>query len=139
MKITVLEHNLNQEDPGQFSVEAVKVTKHPGYRPSSSPPVNDIAVLEISPSLDWRTGARPVCWGPSSPSPPSSLVYTAWGRTQFGLAAVPQEVSLPLTDTSASCEARAGQLCAGPGSSGQQPCQVANKNFDFNLLKIFIT
>ena len=137
--ITVLDYNLHQEETNQFSVAAVRVTKHPAFSPSSSsssPPLNDIAVLEISPRLDWRTGARPVCWGPSSPSP-SSLVYTAWGPTQFGQSAVPQETLLPLTD---SCQAQPSQLCVGPGSAGQQPCQVShltNINLANNIITIY--
>ena len=132
--ITVLDYNLHQEDPGQFRVRAVKVTTHPAFQSSSSssfsssssPPLNDIAVLEISPRLDWKTGARPVCWGPSSPSSSSSpLQYTAWGPTQFGVSAVPHQSSLPLSLSSPSCQPQPGQLCVGPGSAGQQPCQVS--------------
>ena len=137
--ITVLDYNLNQEDPHQFSVEAVKAVTHPDYSPSSSSPaVNDIGVVEISPTLDWRRGARPVCWGPSPPSPPSSLVYTAWGPTQFGQSALPQQVSLPLT---LSCQSQPGQLCAGPGSAGQQPCQVSTYflKLEMNVFTIYLT
>ena len=130
LKLVVLEHNLDLLDPQEFRVEVKLVTLHPDFNTRDFPlPRNDLGVVTLSSPLTWSEILSPVCWGPLSPPPTTTLLYISWGETQYGPASAPHWASLPAI-SSQQCEAslsillESSQLCAGPGRGQEEPCQV---------------
>ena len=103
--VTIREHHLTQADPGQTGRDVTQIQTHPEFR-LSDPPEHNLAVLTLDQRLVWSVSEpelAPVCWGPLSPltsqdTQDTDHVYTSWGLTQFGPAAVPHWTRLPVVD-----------------------------------------
>ena len=107
IRVTIREHHLTQEDPGQTDQDVSQILLHPQFR-LSDPPEHNLAILTLGHRLQFsHLELAPICWGPLSPLDDGHVsddhVYTSWGLTQFGPGAVPQWTRLPVMDRD-SCQ-----------------------------------
>ena len=99
--VTIREHHLTQADPGQTGLHVTQIQTHPEFTRLAQPPGHNLAVLTLDHRLEFSSELAPICWGPLSPQTRSQgddQVYTSWGDTQFGPAAVPHWTRLPVVD-----------------------------------------
>ncbi|KAI0236768.1 hypothetical protein LSAT2_012696 [Lamellibrachia satsuma] len=81
MRIVVGEHNRTKPE-GTESVWAIdRIFKHPNYNVGKRH-TNDIALIRLKGSLEYRREVAPVCLPETEILPGTVCVATGWGRTR---------------------------------------------------------
>uniref|UniRef100_A0A8C2H4V9 Zgc:123295 n=1 Tax=Cyprinus carpio TaxID=7962 RepID=A0A8C2H4V9_CYPCA len=115
-------------NPNETSRRASRIINHPNY---SSPPYdNDIALVQLSSSVNFSDYIRPVCLaaaGSTFAAGTESWV-TGWGRLQSEVSDILQEVTMPVVSNSDCANAYAGALSITSnmicvGQQGKSACQ----------------
>uniref|UniRef100_A0A672KSF8 Zgc:123295 n=1 Tax=Sinocyclocheilus grahami TaxID=75366 RepID=A0A672KSF8_SINGR len=123
--------NQSGSNPNEASRTASRIINHPGY--VGAPYDNDIALVQLSSSVNFTDYIRPVCLAAAGSvfGGGTESWVTGWGRLQPGgqVPDILQEVMIPIVNNSACANAYGGRItsnmiCAGLlNQGGKDSCQ----------------
>jgi len=129
LNVRLGEHKISSSSESQTVTRSVsKIINHENYQGGSE--INDIALLQLSSPVEFRSEVWPVCLPPSTPSYANKVAtVTGWGTTSSGgsVSDVLREVDVKVKANS-DCQSSYGSsniketmLCAG--APGKDSCQ----------------